>query len=715
MNTTVNPVALPELVRLLDRVARLAGQKIHRAKLNDLQGEIAQAVDAPSPSEPFALFAHLWAVAELDGSPAKVVQPNPADLPMVVYQKQSGWGYITSHNLDGTWRGEDVTGNSLVLHEIEQVLCISVPTRLQLAPERLKALQLVTRALWQRKGVFGDAVLATALVSMLALATSLYAMQVYDRVIPNHGYQTLWVLTVGVGLSILMELGLKQLRSHSVDKVCNAIDHELSEWFFRRMMGIRMEARPASVGTLASQVKGFEMVRGVLTSTSLFVLTDVPFAVFFLLVISMVGGILVVVPMVCLPIGLMLGLVFQGVIQKHTRQNMSASNRKAGLLVESVDGVETLKANGAEWSIQSRWNRLVKEAGEAEHGTRSFNALSQNLTLAFQQISYIALVAFGAYLVAENKMTMGGLIACSIIGSRAMTPMVQLPGVMVQWAMARAALDGLDQIISLPNEADDAHQFLLPQSLKSDLRLERARFAYGSGKKVAFEAQDLQINAGERVGLVGSIGSGKTTLLKMLSGLYRPSEGRIFLGGVDLATLAPGVARESIGYLPQEVRLFSGTLRDNLILGLPDPGDEVILEAAKRTGLIQLVLGQPAGLSLELSESGRGVSGGQKQLIALTRLLLAKPRVWLLDEPTGAMDAATETQVVNLLLELARAGATLIITTHKTALLPILDRLLVLHDGRVQVDGPRDAVIAKISGRPAPAPAPAATANKATA
>jgi ATP-binding cassette, subfamily C, bacterial LapB len=711
MNTTVNPVAVPELVTLLDRVARLAGQKIHRAKLNALQLQIAQAID--DATDPLALFLQLWATAALDGSPARVASVTPASLPMVVFDKQRGWGFVTSHNLDGSWRGEDARGQVLVLAELDSMLCLSVPSRALEAPPRLNALQLVRRALWQRKGIFGDAVLATALVSMLALATSLYAMQVYDRVIPNHGYQTLWVLSVGVGISILMEFGLKQLRSHSVDKVCNAIDHELSEWFFRRMMGIRMEARPASVGTLASQVKGFELVRGVLTSTSLFVLTDVPFSLFFLAVISMVGGILVVVPLLSLPIGLLLGLVFQGVIQRHTRQNMSASNRKAGLLVEAVDGVESVKANGAEWSIQGRWNRLVAEAGAAEHGTRSFNALSQNLTLAFQQISYIALVAFGAYLVAENRMTMGGLIACSIIGSRAMTPMVQLPGVMVQWAMARAALDGLDQIISLPNEADDAHKVLLPQSLRADLRLERARFAYGAGKRVAFEVQELAIGAGERVGLVGSIGSGKTTLLKMLSGLYRPSEGRIFLGGVDMASLAPGVARESIGYLPQEVRLFSGSLRDNLTLGLPDPGDEAILEAAKRTGLIQLVLGQPAGLALELTESGRGVSGGQKQLIALTRLLLAKPRVWLLDEPTGAMDASTESLVVNLLQELARAGATLIITTHKTALLPILDRLLVLHEGRVQVDGPRDAVIAKISGKSV-APS-AATAKEAVA
>jgi ATP-binding cassette subfamily C protein LapB len=273
---------------------------------------------------------------------------------------------------------------------------------------------------------------------------------------------------------------------------------------------------------------------------------------------------------------------------------------------------------------------------------------------------------------------------------------------MVQWALARAALDGLEQIVALPNEADDAHTVLMPQSLDGSLAFERARFVYGTTKRLALEVERMDIRPGERIGLIGPIGSGKSTLLKLASGLYRPIEGKVFLGGIDLATLAPAVTREIIGYLPQETRLFSGTLRDNLLLGLPDPGEEAILAAAKRTGLIDLILGQPLGLALELTEGGRGVSGGQKQLIALTRMLLARPKVWLLDEPTGAMDSASEARVVNLLRELGGEGVTLVVTTHKTALLPILDRLVVLSGGRVQLDGPRDAVLTRISGKPQP-------------
>jgi ATP-binding cassette, subfamily C, bacterial LapB len=700
MTITTVSIAPVELTGFLERIAKLGGQRVHRAKVNDMQALVAKAAQDVSV-EPLKLFESLWREAGLEGLPTEMSHPGPAALPFVGFSKKLGWILVNARNADGTWRAVDPLNVTSNLGGFDDVVCLSIPARTGEAKARATALKLVWLEVWSKKAVFIDAVVATALVSVFALTTSLYAMQVYDRVIPNHGYQTLWVLTVGVGLSIFMEFGLKQLRSYMVDKACNSIDQRLSEWFFHRMLSIRMEARPPSVGTLASQVKGFEMVRGVLTSTSLFVLADVPFAIFFLFVIALVGGSLVFVPLVTLPIGLFLGLMFQGAIQRNARKNLAASNLKAGLLVESVDGVETLKANAAEWFVQGRWNKLVTEVSQAEHATRTYTALSQNLTMAFQQLSYIALVAFGAYLVAENKMSMGGLIACSIIGSRAMTPMVQLPGVMVQWAIARAALGGLDQIIALPNEEDDAHNALVPQTLGSELRLERARFVYGATKRVAFEVESLVIKPGETIGLIGAIGSGKSTLLKMLSGLYRPVEGKAFLGGMDMASLSPAVVRESIGYLPQEVRLFGGSLRENLIQGLPDPGDDALIAAAKRTGLIDLIVGHPAGLSLDLTEGGRGVSGGQKQLIALTRLLLANPKVWLLDEPTGAMDAASEHKVVNLLLELASKGATLVITTHKTALLPVINRLIVVQGGRPQLDGPRDAVLAKVSGRPA--------------
>ena len=687
------------MTALLDKSARLAGQRVEGARLGDVDRLLDQLDEGQSAP---GLFSEVWRTAGLDGVPARLHPPMPSDLPFAVYKQNAGWALIQTRGADGVWHGEGMDGTVLSMASFEDAECISLPRRSGIIRSVPSAMRLVWDAIWARKSVFVDAILATALVALLALATSLYAMQIFDRVIPNQGFQTLWVLTVGVTLSIGLEFLLKQVRSYTVDKTCNAIDHQLSEWFFNRMLGIRMEARPASVGTLASQIKGFEMVRGVLASTSLFVVADVPFALFFIVVIALIGGWVVAVPLIALPIALVTGLMFQGAIQRHTRENLSASNRKAGLLVEAVDGAEALKSNSAEWKIQSRWNRLVAETSHAEQSIRDYTSLSQNSTVGFQQLSYIALVAAGAYFVTENQLTMGGLLACSIIGNRAMMPIVQLPGVMVQWALARAAIEGLEQVINLPNEADEAHQILMPQSLEGGFRFERTRFAYGMAKQVALEVERLEIKPGERIGLIGAIGSGKSTLLKLASGLYRPAEGKVFLGGMDMALLAPLVVRENVAYLPQEVRLFSGSLRDNLLMGLPDPGEDAILEAARRTGLIDLIMGQPNGLALEITEGGRGVSGGQKQLIALTRLLLARHKVWLLDEPTGAMDSVSEARVVGLLRELVAEGVTLVVTTHKTALLPLLDRLIVLQGGRMLLDGPRDAVLAKLSGRPEP-------------
>ncbi|MDD5298367.1 MAG: ATP-binding cassette domain-containing protein [Rhodocyclaceae bacterium] len=685
------------LPALLERAARLAGQRLppdrgeEVGRIIEAEGEGLQAPE---------LFAEGWRAGGLAGDPLPIAAPEAAHLPFAAWRPDLGWLLVLARGADGNWRAEAGDGSPLSLAGLEGAACVSLPRRKTSESLTPRAAKLVWNAVMARKSVFLEAVLATGLVNLITLATSLFSMQVYDRVIPNHGFQTLWVLSVGVGVAIALEFMLKEARSRTVDRACTAIDHGLSEWFFGRTLSIRMEKRPPSVGTLASQVKGFELVRGVLTSTSLFVLADVPFAIFFIIIIGLVGGWTVLVPLVALPVALVAGLVFQGAIQRHTRLNLSGSNKKAGLLVEAIDGAESLKANGAEWKLQGRWNQLVAEVSESEQKIRSYSALSQNVTMAMQQLGYVALVALGAYFVTENQLSMGGLLACSIVSNRAMSPIIQLPAVMVQWAHARAAIEGLDRIIALPSESEDEQHALTPASLEGSLRFDRTHFSYGTANRLALEIETLAIAPGDRVGILGSIGSGKSTLLKLASGLFRPTEGKVFLGGVDMALLSPPLVRETVGYLPQDVRLFSGTLRDNLLLGLADPGDEPILAAARRTGLMELIAGQPKGLGLEITEGGRGVSGGQKQLIALTRMLLAKPRIWLLDEPTGSMDAMTEARITALLGEVISEGATLLVSTHKTALLPLMTHLVVLQEGRLLMAGARDQVLAKLSGRP---------------
>ena len=534
--------------RLIERAAQLAGQRVARSRLAELKGSDADIADERTVATVFSVW---WRAVGLEGMPLRMASPTPADLPFAVYTTRSGWAFVTARAGDGSWRGEDADGAAVSIASLATIQCISLPRRRDSVRTRPTAAGLIRRALWARKGVFVDAVVATALVTLLTLGTSLYSMQVYDRVIPSHGLSTLWVLTGGVCLSIAFEFILKMVRSSALDRACSAIDRELSEWFFARLLGVRMEGRPTAVGTLAAQMKGLELIRSLMVSTSLFVLADVPFALPMLLLVAIVGGWVVAVPVIALAVALFTGVVFQSAIQRQTRVTLTAGNRKVGVLVEAVDGAESVKANGADWMLQSRWNQLTAETSDSDHRVRRYTTLSQNLTMAFQQLTYIALVAVGAYLVTQNQMTMGALLACAVVGNRALSPVVQLPGVMVQWAQAKATVTSLEQVVALANEADDAPLALSPDAIDGSLRFERVRFAYGVGTEVAIEAERLEIPAGERLGLIGPVGSGKSTLLKVASGLYRPADGKVYLGGVDVALLSPLAVRETIGYLPQ--------------------------------------------------------------------------------------------------------------------------------------------------------------------
>jgi ATP-binding cassette, subfamily C, bacterial LapB len=564
----------------------------------------------------------------------------------------------------------------------------------------ITTLSLLRAAVGRRKGVLRDALLATFIVNVLALATSLFSMQVYDRVIPNSGFQTLYVLVAGVGLSILLELLLRHLRGVMLDREGTRIDAELSEWFFRRALGIRMEMRPPTLGTFAAQIKSLDLLKGVIASGPVFVLADVPFGLFFVGVIWMIGGPLAVIPLLMIPLSLFAGMAFWGRIQRETAASQGHSDQKSGTLVESIDAIESIKANDASVTMTERWRVLVDAAGGEDDRIKYWSELSGNLTQTLQQLGYVALIAYGAYLVTVGEMTMGGLIACSIIGSRALAPFGRLPSVLVQWAHAKAAVISLDRLIGHPNELDEMEHQLSPGALEGTLRMEGVRFFYGRNTRPALEVSALSVAAGERIGVIGTIGSGKSTFLKLVSGLWRANEGRVFLGGVDMAMIQPSRLHALVAYVPQDVRLIRGTLRENLVMGLPDMDDETLLGVMRETGLIDLLNGHSLGLSLPISEGGRGISGGQRQLIALTRLLLLQPRVLLLDEPTASMDAATEARVVALLGRMAANGTTLLVATHKTAVMPLLDRLLVFKEGRLVVDGPREQTLAMLAGKP---------------
>jgi len=553
------------------------------------------------------------------------------------------------------------------------------------------------RTIYRRRGIFLEASIATIVVNMLGLATSFFTMNVYDRVIPTSSLSTLWVLSLGVLLGVVFEFIMKQTRASMVDRAFKAIDTELSDVFFRKALSIRMDARPHTVGTFASQIRQFEVVRSAMTSTALFVAADAPFALIFIAVIWALAGPVALVPLLLLPLAIGLGLAFRPTINRLSVMNLVEGNQKNGLLIEAIDGIESIKSVQGEWKLGARWHQLSENMAENELALRRITTLSGNLTQFIQQIAYVGIIALGALAITDGKLSVGGLIACSIISGRALAPMAQIASMIVQWAQAAAALKGLEAIMALPSDQMPGERPIIPESTTGELAIDRVRFTYQTSVPAVLEVGALHIAPGERVAILGNVGSGKSTLVKVLSGLYRPQGGRVFLGGLDVAQIAPEFVREQVGYLAQDVRLFQGTLRDNITIGLPNPSDEQVLGAARLTGLLGAIEAHPKGLNLEIAEGGRGLSGGQRQLVGLTRMLIAQPRVLLLDEPTASMDASLENFVIDRLFQALPTATTIVVVTHKTALLKHVTRLIVMERGRVVLDGPRDQVLARLS------------------
>lgn len=708
-----------ELALLLSRLASVQGHAVpvHRFSMSSLS-----ATGAPIAENNLLLRAmELWMSALPDGD-ALVLEGalEKADFPLLWLAFDGGEARLLRGKLShGGYLCESSVGENTELSANAAMDGNFVLLRPQLLQGETMALEPKSARDWffyaikKRRWFFVEAVLATAMASMLALAASFYTMQVYDRVVPTQSYATLIVLTIGTFMALAVELLMKQLRSHMVDKACKAIDQELSGVFFGRVLAIRMDARPSTVGTFAAQIKHFEMVRNFMTSSTLFLMADAPFVLFFIAVIALIGGMIALVPLILLPISILAGLYAKMRLAQLTEDMMRDANQKNGLLVEAIDGIEAIKAVGGEWKMLDRWRHLTAESADKELLIRATTTMATNITQTVQQLSYILMIAAGVYAINAGSITMGALIACSIISNRALGPIAQIAGLIVQWQHAKVALNGLDSIMKLPCDRNAGERLVIPESCAGQLRLDEAAYSY-SEANAALKPSNLNLRKGERVAILGSVGSGKSTMIKLLSGLYRPSAGRVFLDGIDMAHLAPEFMREHIGYLTQDVRLFSGTLRDNLIMGLPSPTDGQILLAASQTGLDRVIKQHPKGLELPIMEGGRGLSGGQRQLVGLTRMLLAKPSVLLLDEPTASMDGELEAYVMQNIFGNMAADATIVLATHKSGMLKLVNRIIVLDQGKIMLDGPRDEVLAKITSGKRAAPAAGAKSSPKT-
>ncbi|MBS0924823.1 type I secretion system permease/ATPase [Providencia sp. JGM181] len=554
------------------------------------------------------------------------------------------------------------------------------------------------KVIWRYKKYYYQVIVASFVINLLALISSLYVMNVYDRVIPNQAYETLWVLTIGVVLAIGFEFLAKMLRSYLLDIAGKKADIVISAMLFHRVMGIRLDKRPASSGSYANNLRDFESIREFMTSASLLALVDLPFILLFIGVISMIGGYLALVPLTIIPIVVIAGILIQKPLAKGINASMKETSQRQGLAVESIEGIETLKLNNAVNWAQQRWEMLTEKTAFSSIAVRNLTNFMVNFSAAMQQLNTVGLVCLGTYLIHANdvnsRITMGALIASVILSGRALAPLGQIAGLATRFQSARMALAGVRNIFSRPIEREDHKKYISPTAVHGALQLANVTYQYSKDGQPALNNINLEIKAGEKVAILGKIGGGKSTLLKLLTGLYEQQQGNINLDDLDIRQIDPIFLRSKVGMLTQKPRLFFGTLRENLDLARLDgySSDDDLVRALKRFQLDKIIRQHPAGLDMPLGEDGLGLSGGQKQMVALAQLTLHNPNVVLLDEPTTGIDVDTEKLVLDA-LEMWTKDKTLIVVTHKLPILRLVDRIIVMDEGKILIDGPKQKVL----------------------
>lgn len=569
-----------------------------------------------------------------------------------------------------------------------------------------QAAHMVWRELFRDSSWVMKVVIATIIINIIAIATSLFAMQVYDRVVPTMAYATLTTLVVGMAIIISLDWCLKVVRARILDSVSVTVDKQVSQQVFDHLLHLRLDVQPKSLGTLAAQVSGLDMVRQFFTSGVIFGLIDLPFALMFIGVIAVIGGKVGWVYASLLPIALILGFITQLQLRDLMLKQMMRSNERQGVLVDAIRGAESIRSSNATWRFSEEWQKITASIDGYNIQQKSINNLSNVTTSTLSNIAYVAAVVVGVWQVEQGQLTMGGMIACSILGGRVIAPVAQGIQYLAQWQGVSQALQMVNQVLDLDLERRADQSLLLPEQMPESIELDRVRFAYPDTPVQQINIPKLAFRSGERVLLVGPVGCGKSTLLKVMAGLYRPNEGRIRLGDADLWEVDPQLVASQTGYLPQMVHLFKGTLRSNLTLS-GTGSDSKLLKVIRALGVDMIAANNPLGMDLGISEGGEGLSGGQRQLVALSRVIIGQPRIWLLDEPTASLDSESEEKVWSVLEEFVQPEDILIVSTHRPMLgAKLATRVILMQHGEIIKDGKPEQVIPQLFARKPAGPRP---------
>lgn len=582
------------------------------------------------------------------------------------------------------------TAEAQVEERIRQMLDLDHPDAIASEPQNW-----FWKAVKNSWPIYGEVLIASVFINLFALAIPLFSMNIYDRVVPNNAQETLWVLSIGAVLVLGFDFLIRVLRGNFLDLAGKRIDILLSSAVFERVLGIRMRDRPASVGAFASSLQEFEGVREFMTSASLCALIDLPFVAVFILMVFWIGGDIGWVPLLILPVIIGVSLLLRLPLTQLVRASVHAVAQRQAHVVETLLGLETLKTHNAEGAMQSRFERILGDVAELGLRTRKLSGFSVHCATLLQQLGYVAVIFFGAGMIAAGELSMGALIACTILTGRALAPLSQVASLLVRQRQSLDALASTSRLMNLGGERDEYRTFIQRPPLRGGIEFRDVSFTYPGRQEKTLSGISFRITPGERIGLIGRVGSGKTTLEKLILGLYTADSGAVLLDGIDVRQIDPAALRQNIGYVPQEIQLFYGSIRDNIALGKEAADDASILHAARIAGVSEFVDSLPEGYDRMVGEQGEGLSGGQRQAIAIARAELHTPPLLILDEPTSAMDQASEENFkTNLLSELA--GRTLLVISHRPSLLTLVDRLIVVEQGRVVADGPKQEVIAML-------------------
>lgn len=546
--------------------------------------------------------------------------------------------------------------------------------------------------LWSSRAIYRDVLIASIVINFFILANPLFVMNVYDRIVPNNAVESLWVLAIGVSVVYMFDILLKFLRSYFLEVAGKKSDVLLSAKLFEQTLGLTMANREGSIGAFANNLREFDSIRNFFTSGTIASLVDLPFVILFLLVIFYIAGSIVMVPIFIILIILLYSLLLKGPIQRSIEASYEASSQKNAVLIETLTAIDTIKSLGVEAHSQWKWEQAVGEIARASLRSKMLQSSIGRMTGFMQQMSTVVIVLSGVYMIQEGDLTMGGLIATVMISQRAIGPMGQFANLTSSYQQTKTALDTLNQLMKKEIERPEEKRFIQHPHFEGAIEFVNVSFTYPKENKPALKNVSFKIEPGEKVGIIGRIGSGKSTIEKLILGFYQPTEGSIMIDGIDITQLDPAELRRNINYVPQEVTLFSGDVRDNIAYRAPYIEDDKIIKAARLAGVDDFIKQHPSGYSLKINEGGSSLSGGQRQSIGVARALLLEAPIYLFDEPTNSLDAKSEQIMIDRLKQ-GTIKNTSILVTHKMSLLQLTDRLMVMDNGKLIADGEKQSVL----------------------